>query len=273
MSSQSVCSLDENGRALPLLAEMLDYPEPNCWQRWEIIHGALAELHPGAGEAIAEFIRALRQSDEPPDAVFLRTFEICPVCSLYLSIHLFGEENYQRGEFMARLKQRLNEAGLDDRQELPDHLGLVLRYFPWAGENEQQELVRFCLLGPVNKMIALLEGKNGSSLPSAMKFGIKNPRLAGDPDPHSPSVLPENTERIEPVDASISPINPYAFVLRAIALTLHDLYPRLHPETMPSERRRDASCTLAFTAARSSTPCGAGCAISPPLVQVQLPPL
>jgi nitrate reductase delta subunit len=88
------------------------------------------------------------------------TFEITPACVPYLSIHLFGEENYQRGVFMAALRQRYAEVGFVASDELPDHLAVVLRYAAVAGQDEARDLAQYCLLTPLTRLFGGLSPAN-----------------------------------------------------------------------------------------------------------------
>ena len=186
---------------LSRLASLLDYPAPDCWTRWESVQQDLAESQPEAGEWVAGFIAAMRQAGDEPESVFLRTFEICPACSLDVSIHLFGEENYQRGAFMARLNERYAEAGFDAGGELPGHLGLLLRFYALAEAEERRELVEYCLLGPVSKMIRLLEAGHPYGLAlQAVAAGLRacHPGLA-------PAPMPSEQDRTLGCTITLSP--------------------------------------------------------------------
>lgn len=98
-------------------------------------------------------------SDEQQE-LYTATFDVTPVCVPYVSIHLFGEENFKRGEFMAALHARYAQAGFNMRGELADHITVLLRFAAQVDEEERRELAQFCLLGPVRKMIASLTADN-----------------------------------------------------------------------------------------------------------------
>lgn len=99
-------------------------------------------------------------SQDEREELFTATFDVTPACVPYVSIHLFGEENFKRGEFMAALSARYAAAGFDTRGELPDHLAMLLRFLAQTDEAERRELIQFCLLGPLGKMIAALTEEN-----------------------------------------------------------------------------------------------------------------
>ncbi len=114
-----------------------------------------------ATNALHRFIAAISAlSPDEREELYTATFDVTPACVLYVSIHLFGEENFKRGEFMAGIRGRYAEAGFDPLGELPDHLAVLLRFAAQTDAAERRELVEFCLLGPVTKMIAALSEAN-----------------------------------------------------------------------------------------------------------------
>jgi len=128
-----------NGQ-LQTLARLLEYP---------------------TGQDYVAFAPALGSlSQDEREELYTATFDVTPACVPYVSIHLFGEENFKRGEFMAALSARYAAAGFETRGELPDHLSVLLRFLAQTDEAERRELVQFCLLGPLGKMIAALSAEN-----------------------------------------------------------------------------------------------------------------
>ncbi len=88
---------------------------------------------------------------------YVKTFDVMPQCSLYLSIHLFGEESFKRAELMTGLKSVYEKHGPFGMTELPDHLGVVLKLNSLFEDSEWFELVTFCISQALPKMIAELE--------------------------------------------------------------------------------------------------------------------
>ena len=116
------------------------------------------EAATAALERFAVAISALTRDER--EELYTGTFDVTPSCVLYASIHLFGEENFKRGEFMAGLQARYQQAGFSPMGELPDHLSVLLRFAAQTDDAERRELVQFCLLGPLGKMIAALNEAN-----------------------------------------------------------------------------------------------------------------
>lgn len=113
----------------------------------------------GAGEVPGLDLTSLEAlSPDEREELYTATFDVNPRCVPYLSIHLFGEENFKRGEFMAALHRQYEMRGFDPGRELPDHIGVLLRYAAILEEPERRELVEFCILGPLGKLLASLDG-------------------------------------------------------------------------------------------------------------------
>lgn len=97
---------------------------------------------------------------EEREEAYTATFDVTPASIPYVSIHLFGEENFKRGEFMAALSGRCAELGFDTHGELPDHIANMLRLAATVDATERRELFAHCILGPVEKMLVGLRDGN-----------------------------------------------------------------------------------------------------------------
>jgi len=148
--------------ALETLARLLEYPGPNFEALIDAADRHLDCLGDAAAKATFDrFASALLGlAPEEREELYAATFDITPVCVPYVSIHLFGEENFKRGEFMAALNARYTDTGFAVGMELPDHLAVLLRYAARAEAGEQRELAEYCLLKPMEKMIAALKLEN-----------------------------------------------------------------------------------------------------------------
>jgi len=137
-------------KAIPILASLLEYPGPG-----------FEDLLAPAESVSGGFVRAMRARTEGErEELFSATFDINPSCVPYAGIHLFGEENFKRGELMAALFARYSETGFATNGDLPDHLANLLRFAAGADDAERRELAVFCILGPLQKMIASLDATN-----------------------------------------------------------------------------------------------------------------
>ena len=137
---------------LTAIVRLLEYPGADSAER-------LARA--GNSAALARFAAGVStMTSDEREELYTATFDVTPACVAYVSIHLFGEENFKRGEFMASLNARYAQAGFDCQGELPDHLAVLLRFAAETNEAERRELSEFCLLGPLGKMIAALGEEN-----------------------------------------------------------------------------------------------------------------
>ena len=134
-----------------LLGRLLGYPGADFDSTLESALAAVDSLHL---VAFSKAIDALTQ--DVREELYTATFDVTPQCVPYASIHLFGEENFKRGEFMAALHSRFELLEFGTAGELPDHIAVLLRYASMLGESERRELLEFCLLGPLAKMTLML---------------------------------------------------------------------------------------------------------------------
>ncbi len=142
---------DTNGNGATSLRPLL-FPLPGGegqGERKERVHGFKPII---TFERFRNSISTL--SADAREELYTGTFDVTPACVAYVSIHLFGEENFKRGEFMAALNARYEQSAFDCGGELPDHLSVLLRFAATFHEDERRELTQFCLLGPIEKMIA-----------------------------------------------------------------------------------------------------------------------
>lgn len=132
------------------LVNLLDYPGAN-----------FDELLAQANALAPIFVHTIQElSPEDREELFSATFDINPSCVLYAGVHLFGEENFKRGELMAGLFARYQETGFISNGDLPDHISNLLRYWMVTDDAEQKELAEFCILGPLEKIISSLDPAN-----------------------------------------------------------------------------------------------------------------
>ncbi|MCX6895721.1 MAG: nitrate reductase molybdenum cofactor assembly chaperone, partial [Verrucomicrobia bacterium] len=137
---------------LTTLSGLLEYPGSEFASRLAAAQSAAP---------LARFCTAISAlTPDEREELYTGTFDVTPACVAYVSIHLFGEENFKRGEFMAGLHARYQQAGFSTMGELPDHLAVLLRFTAQVDDAERREIAEFCLLGPVGKMIAALNESN-----------------------------------------------------------------------------------------------------------------
>ncbi len=105
------------------LAELLAYPREG---RWGLSAEALQEL-------------------------YVQAFEFNPAATLEVGWHLFGE-NYERGEFLVRMRGELRRHGISESSELPDHLTHLLPLVARMDRDEAARLAGESLLPALAKI-------------------------------------------------------------------------------------------------------------------------
>ncbi len=120
--------------ALQLFADLLEYPTPGLAGRARACAEETEAISPEAAALLDLFCAGLEgMSLSRLEEIYTSTFDLKPNCYPYVGHHLFGD-SYKRGEFMARLNQEYNARGLAIGKELPDHLGVVLRFLALDGD-------------------------------------------------------------------------------------------------------------------------------------------
>jgi len=139
------------------IGELLDYPSGDLLAGAASCRRQLAEQSPAAAREIEAFLKIVAAMDQGArEELYTAAFDLSPACTPYVSVHLFGAENYKRGELMARLNGAFAEYGFAGGSELPDHLAVLLRFLPCLPREEREELIVHCLLEPVRTMTELL---------------------------------------------------------------------------------------------------------------------
>jgi nitrate reductase delta subunit len=141
----------ETGYAL--LGELLEYPDEKYKSRADRCFQLLAERQDDLASMILPFQETVRtQSLEQLQELFTRTFDINPVCTLEVGWHIYGED-YARGEFLVKMREKLREHNIPESCELPDHLSHVLTLLWRLGSEEADELAARYVLPALAKML------------------------------------------------------------------------------------------------------------------------
>jgi nitrate reductase delta subunit len=143
-----------------LLAALLRYPGEGYANAAERCFEALVESDPETALLLGKFLAQTRDcSVEELQALYTATFDLDPVCSLEVGWHLFGE-NYERGEFLVKMRGELRRLGIAESAELPDHMTHALAALGRMEPEEGGEFATACLFPALDKMCAGLEGKS-----------------------------------------------------------------------------------------------------------------
>lgn len=145
-----------------------------------------AAEHEGACREHLESFRAYVRATPTAELeeTYSRTFDLSPVCVPYLSVHVFGEESFKRAQLMTGLADAYARAELPGSEDLPDHIGVVLRRATAFEPEEWQELVQYCLREPVHKMCVALAGAKSpyAHLLGALVSLLQAPSSGGETD-------------------------------------------------------------------------------------------
>lgn len=135
-------------------AEILEYPTPSLPHKVVKCIALLTSFDMDVVSLLTEFqaflkITALERMEE----IYTRTFDLQAICHPYVGYHLFGDGN-QRSLFMCFLKKHYSSCGISAGNELPDHLGIMLRFTSSCIAPEREELVSECIFPAVKKMVS-----------------------------------------------------------------------------------------------------------------------
>lgn len=153
------------------LAQLFAYPKAAYAGRSAALLQELGERCPAAAESLEIFTRELDgMTHAEIEECFTRTFDLNPVCCPEVGWHLFGER-YDRGAFLVWMRGQLRDFGLQEQEELSDHLMHVL---PVLGRMQGDDAKGFsteAIQPALDKMIQSLSGKKNPF--EAMLLAVK----------------------------------------------------------------------------------------------------
>jgi nitrate reductase delta subunit len=143
---------DSTSRLYRLFADLVGYPTP-------ALAGQALETAAGVGVAQAgallqEFHSFVEQASTARlEELHTSTFDLQAVCYPYVGYHLFGD-SYKRGMFMAQLNAGYRERAFSAENELPDHVGVILRFLALAPADDFSQALLHEGLIPALDMMA-----------------------------------------------------------------------------------------------------------------------
>jgi nitrate reductase delta subunit len=153
--------------ALDALASLLEYPTEGFAERAAAARAVVLDFVPRAAATLEPFLRHLEDATHTAhEEGFTRTFDWSPTCCLEVGWHIYGEQ-YDRGAFMVAMRERLRSLGIEEGTDLPDHLGLCLRYVGRAPAAEGAAFADAALLPALEKMRA---GFGGGPAPGVAPY-------------------------------------------------------------------------------------------------------
>jgi nitrate reductase delta subunit len=148
-------TIQDRQQVFELLALAVEYPTPDMRESLPQSNTLLAEYSSRAARQLGRFATfAAGATLGALEELYTATFDLKPVCYPYVGYQLFGD-TYKRGEFLAQLNARYREHGfVMGVGELPDHLGIILRYLAVV---DDPELVKEGMLPTLVRMSEQLE--------------------------------------------------------------------------------------------------------------------
>ena len=130
-------------------AKLLSYPDKDTKSVAETCQRLLSDSDDAAENSFNRFFESINGlSVETLQERYVETFDINPVCALEVG---WGEQ-YNRGEFLTKVRVDLRQNGISEMQELPDHL---IHMLPLLGRVESDLSDEYCtdyVLPAVKKM-------------------------------------------------------------------------------------------------------------------------
>ncbi len=149
-----------DARVYELLGVLLSYPGDDYLAAAEECVQLLDAAGSPLEHAMDRFVDRLRPlTTSELQELFTVTFDLNPVCSLEVGWHLHGDA-YDRGEFLVTMRQLLRRVGVEEGNELPDHLAHLLTALPRLDREEANALVATALLPAAEKMLPALAAKH-----------------------------------------------------------------------------------------------------------------
>jgi nitrate reductase molybdenum cofactor assembly chaperone len=135
-------------------ARLFEYPGEDYHADAEQCLAVLRREESDAGASLEEFCASIHNlSTDDLRELFTRTFDLNPMCTLEIGWQLYGED-YQRGEFLVKMREQLREYDLRESGELPDHLTHALVLLAHLEPEEAAEFAGGYLLPALDKMRA-----------------------------------------------------------------------------------------------------------------------
>lgn len=143
----------------PLLSRALTYPAADAPALLARCRSASDLSAPDVARLLRQFAADMDgQSVEAMQERFTGAFDFDPKCSLDIGWHLFGE-NYDRGDFLVRMRETLATHGVDEGVDLPDHLPHVLLALSRMDRSAAADLAGTFVVPALEKILAGLDGQ------------------------------------------------------------------------------------------------------------------
>jgi nitrate reductase delta subunit len=136
------------------LAKLFEYPGEDYRARAEACLETMRSERAEAAASLQEFCTGIQDlSTDGLQELFTRTFDLNPMCTLEVGWQLYGED-YQRGEFLVKMRGQLRAHELRESGELPDHMTHALALLASLEPDEASAFAGEFLLPALDKMRA-----------------------------------------------------------------------------------------------------------------------
>lgn len=175
------------------LARLVEYPREGYAGFVEEAAAVLSEGCPQAWQPLQPFIEFARgQTLGELEERFTRTFDNTAERALEVGWHVFGE-NYTRGTFMVRMRQRLRALGVEENGELPDHLSHMLALLgradeEWCGRTAHDSVA--LAMERVHEELVKIESPWSGVIDAVLKVLALHDRPVDEGPPFVPQPLP-----------------------------------------------------------------------------------
>lgn len=141
--------------------ELLSYPGERLKSVAASCYQQLKEQQPEAALPFAGFIDFLEQQEFPQiEEIFTATFDLQAICHPYVGYQLCGESQ-ARTLFLMKLKELYAKHDFEIGTELPDHLGVMLRFIGSTPDpTGNREIILDALLPTLEKIIAGIDAQD-----------------------------------------------------------------------------------------------------------------
>jgi nitrate reductase molybdenum cofactor assembly chaperone len=148
------------------LAALFVYPDYQFAEKFDAALESMEAEDIALAEKLTELAQHVSNSAvEDLEEAYTRTFDINATCTLELGWHLFGED-YNRGAFLVHVRQLMRDMGIEESQELPDHLTHILPLVArLKGEAGTEFAQRFAIPG-MDKMVKGFSDKENPYRPA-----------------------------------------------------------------------------------------------------------
>lgn len=164
------------------LARLLEYPTADFSDR---LNEGRRHADDGDAEFSAFAAAAEGLSRSALEELYIQTFDFNPKCTLDLGWQLFAED-YNRGLFLAKLREISRRLEVPETSELPDHLPHVLRLLARMTAAEAGDFAATCGVPAIEKTLdAIEEGNPYRSLVASVLTRFRD--LASTPMEATPS--------------------------------------------------------------------------------------